>query len=521
MHISSRPGGAGSRAWWLGGFLVALMALPVLTAPAADAATSPPWTIQVTQNPGKFDNLQGVSCPSAKRCVAAGFDSVDASSDFGVLPETWDGTIWQVPSLVKGDPLGSASSSFLTGVSCPVTTKCEMVGRFLDSGGNILPLAAVWDGFLGKASVASQPVPLPPGATEAQLSGVSCTSVNACIAVGDFADPTGSGGALAERWDGSRWQLLQSGIAADGSSAQLNAVSCSSATFCMAVGQHGSAELAAIWNGATWLFVLGSNFNGVPFAALNGVSCTADGACMAVGEQSNPLVAAGSLTLALKWIRGQFFLLNTANPSQTSNVLHGVSCTSGSNCLTVGHFQDFRGQQDTLAEQWDGANWSFESTPNPAGTVPDLNGVSCSSAATCTAVGIFKSGTGHFLTLAERFVAAGSPHGFSLTRNGTVLALLRQPRTLELLVFQRGRHGHLLGPVALGSHPRGLSRIRWNLRVGGKRLLPGSYTAELVAAFGRSVTSDGPSVTFDLTRAGVVRVRSATCSVAAAERGRC
>src|SRR5262249_20167333 len=108
-----------------------------------------------------------------------------------------------------------------------------------------------------------------------------------------------------------------------------------------------------------------------------------------------------------------------------------------------------------------------------------------------------------------------------LAPNGTVLALLRKPRTLELLVFQRGRHGHLLGAVALGNHPRGLSRIRWNLRVDGKRLPAGTYTAELVAAFGRGVTSDGPSVTFGLARAGLVRVRSATCSVTAAERGRC
>ncbi|HEV2244680.1 MAG TPA: hypothetical protein VGR98_26835, partial [Streptosporangiaceae bacterium] len=60
-----------------------------------------------------------------------------------------------------------------------------------------------------------------------------------------------------------------------------------------------------------------------------------------------------------------------------------------------------------------------------------------------------------------------------------------------------------------------------NLRVGGQRLRAGTYLAELVATFGRGVTSDGPAVTFDLTRAGQVRVRSATCSVAAAERGRC
>ena len=89
-------------------------------------------------------------------------------------------------------------------------------------------------------------------------------------------------------------------------------------------------------------------------------------------------------------------------------------------------------------------------------------------------------------------------------------------------MFQRGRHGHLLGPVALGAHDRGLSRIRWNLRVGGQKLRAGTtYTAELVAVFGRGVTSDGPAVTFALTRAGLVRVLSATCSVTAAERGRC
>jgi hypothetical protein len=242
---------------------------------------------------------------------------------------------------------------------------------------------------------------------------------------------------------------------------------------------------------------------------------------MLVGQQSNPSVPTGSLALGLRWIRGQFFLQNMVNVSSTVNVLHGVSCTSGSDCLAVGHYQDFRGQQDTLAEHWDGTSWSFEATPNPAGTVPDLQAVSCSSAAACTAVGIFRTFSRTFDTLAERFVSAGSPHALSLTSRGTVLALLRKPRTIELLVFTRGRHAHLLGPVALGRHPRGLSRIRWNLRVGGRKLRAGSYTAELVAVFGRGVTSDGPSVAFDLTRTGVVRVISATCSVAAAERGRC
>ena len=57
---------------------------------------------------------------------------------------------------------------------------------------------------------------------------------------------------------------------------------------------------------------------------------------------------------------------------------------------------------DRLAEQWDGTNWSFESTPNPVGTLPSLNGVSCSSPGICTAVGSFKTFSGTTETLAER-----------------------------------------------------------------------------------------------------------------------
>ena len=157
MHVSSRVIGGRWRARWLIGLIGVLVALPVLAAGPASAATAPPWTIQVTQNPAGFNNLEGVSCPSATRCVAAGFD--ETASVATVLAETWNGTIWQVPTLVKGDPLHNASSSFLTAVSCPVTTKCEMVGRLFDAHGSTLPVAAVWNGFLGKASVASQPVP--------------------------------------------------------------------------------------------------------------------------------------------------------------------------------------------------------------------------------------------------------------------------------------------------------------------------------------------------------------------------
>ena len=394
MRFFSHSRRASSRARWLAGLVMALVTLLVLSAGAASAAP-PSWTIQLTNDPGSLNILSGVSCPSATRCAAVGFDT-SGSRDV-VLPELWNGKIWQDPVPVKGDPLLSVKLSVLEGASCPSTTECELVGVTGNSG--TLPLTALWNGKLGKASVSSQSVQVPPGSTFANLTGVSCTSVNACTAVGSFVDAAHVTRTLAERWDGSSWQLQPSGT----TTGEFNAVSCSSATFCVAVGSHGnSAELVGVWNGGSWLFPLSSNFNGATFARLNGVSCTADGSCLMVGQTSGRNGSSGFFPLALKLIDGQFFLLNTTSPSVTDNDLNAVSCTSSSNCLAVGFFQDVKGQQDTLAEQWDGTSWSFAPTPNPVGTLASLNGVSCSSPGVCTAVGSFKNLSGTTEALGER-----------------------------------------------------------------------------------------------------------------------
>jgi hypothetical protein len=60
---------------------------------------------------------------------------------------------------------------------------------------------------------------------------------------------------------------------------------------------------------------------------------------------------------------------------------------------------------DTLAEVWDGTSWSIDpippSPPSLAGIGGLLDGVSCTSATSCTAVGSWpNSGEGE-LTLAE------------------------------------------------------------------------------------------------------------------------
>ncbi len=64
------------------------------------------------------------------------------------------------------------------------------------------------------------------------------------------------------------------------------------------------------------------------------------------------------------------------------------------------------------------------------------------------------------------------PQGFSLTAKGDILAQLRKPRTLAVLVYSTpkppAQQLKLLGCVALGQRPAGLSRITMRRSVRGR-----------------------------------------------------
>ena len=66
--------------------------------------------------------------------------------------------------------------------------------------------------------------------------------------------------------------------------------------------------------------------------------------------------------------------------------LTGVSCTSAASCTAVGATPDNSGGQQPLAEYWNGTAWAVQATPT--GESGDyLTGVSCTSATSCVALG--------------------------------------------------------------------------------------------------------------------------------------
>jgi hypothetical protein len=96
-----------------------------------------------------------------------------------------DGTAWQVQRSPR--PSGAADA-FLEGVSCPTATACTAAGNFSTSTSTDLTLAQHWDG----TTWAVQPTPNPGGGGD-DLSAVACPSTTSCVAVGTESHGFGLG----------------------------------------------------------------------------------------------------------------------------------------------------------------------------------------------------------------------------------------------------------------------------------------------------------------------------------------
>ena len=137
---------------------------------------------------------------------------------------------------------------------------------------------------------------------------------------------------------------------------------------------------AAVAAAAGWSIQTTPNPAGGSGSILNGVSCTSASACTAVGDYFN---GTATVTLAERWDGATWSIQHTPNPAGASSysILQGVSCTSASACTAFG--EDGNGTTDvTLAERWNGATWSIQHTPNPAAAPGSIlvNAVSCASA---------------------------------------------------------------------------------------------------------------------------------------------
>lgn len=337
-------------------------------------AASTTWTVvrspNVTLSGG---SIHSVSCSAPKACTAVG-TNLNTSGVFVTLAERWDGTSWQRQT--TPNPPGNTNQSIapdLFGVSCPAAGFCAAVGYYQSPVGQV-SIAQTWNG----SAWTMQPFPVPADSSGAELTGVSCTSPTFCEAVGGYFDNTvGDNVTLAATWDGTSWSLQTTPNPGGFNFEQFNAVSCASPTFCdaWASGNGGNpgVTIAEQWNGSSWqMQTVPSN------AMVNSVSCTSATFCEAVGFGP-----------AYEWDGSAWTSQTIPAPAGTGG-LGGVSCTSRAFCEAVGE-NNISGNVVGVAAMWNGSAWSAQATSDPAkSTFLQLTGVSCASPSSCEAGGYFE-----------------------------------------------------------------------------------------------------------------------------------
>ena len=403
--------------------LIGLAVMTIAEAPPAMAAASagPAWTVVPSANiPGSaYGLIFGVSCTSPTWCVGVGYTSIANAGIDQTLIETWDGTSWSIASSPSTSP---TLTNQLFRVSCTSRTACVAVGS-ASNGTTEQTLIEAWDGT--SWSIASSPNTSP--TLSNALANVSCTSPTSCVAVGTASNGT-SDQTLIETWDGSAWSITPSPNTSPTQANQLSGVSCTSATACVAVGYafNGTNDQTLIetWGGSAWSIAPSPDTSPTQTNQLIDVSCTSATACVAVGWSDPPAV---SQNLIVAWDGSSWTITPSPNASASFSQLASVSCSTPTSCVAVG-YTNF-GDYDALSQilTWDGATWSL--TPNPLNLTPNGNvivGVSCTSPTACVAVGGYISDT--INTVATMVLSAVSSGGYRLAAtDGGVFAYGSSP----------------------------------------------------------------------------------------------
>ena len=249
-----------------------------------------------------------------------------------------------------------------------------------------------------------------------ELSGVSCPTTSFCTVVGYYDDTSSTADGLILTWAGDAWTAAEAPLpasAAAGAAMQLSGVSCSSASACAAVGDYGTSTsitrgVLLMYSGGSWTAGEAPLPPGAGdvYTELHGVSCPSATSCTAVGY-INSSVGNG---LLLSWANDAWTAAVAPLPADKSSLgwvtLYGVSCSSPSKCVAVGTYNDASSNQPGLLLTFSGGKWTPTEAPLPPNAAAKpfamVEGVSCPSPSFCSAAGLYDD-------------TAGSSNGLLLT----------------------------------------------------------------------------------------------------------
>ena len=381
-----------SRCAWFG--LVAAVAVVV----SSCATSSGTWTVTAPPTTGGRvvgPSVYRVSCDGATRCVALGTATVTSgtTTSTGEGEMAWDGTSWRTipPSGVDAYSidcfaggclaLGQDDKAIWNGTTW---TRTAGAGAIVDSCAAIDDCYQISTDGMGHQVLQRWTGTTGTSVTDVRtstrvLTAIDCPVPGTCTfgTAWQFGDPH-----VMERWSQGSWTveaLDAAFIPAD--------ISCASATACVAVGRDDSGAAAAVRQGAGW--------HVVPLAgagALDAVDCTSATRCVAYGRASSAFVFDGTVWTA------------TATPGAppADADRFAIGCATATLCFAVGGNSYLQPPRPAYIERWNGTGWS--DAPVTGATVSDagFEDVSCTTATECLAVGTYQDGSTTKL-LAERW----------------------------------------------------------------------------------------------------------------------
>jgi hypothetical protein len=221
-------------------------------------------------------------------------------------------------------------------------------------------LAETWNGTAWAVS----PTTPPTTAAMSQLNGISCTMTSSCMAVGQWENASSDFVSLAQVWNGTGWSVVASPNPGAGTSGNFNGVSCVGGNFCVAIGTwfDGSAnqDQLATWNGSSWTNVTAPEADATTFNELTGVDCVSTTLCSAIGEQGfSPTTSPA----ALAWNGTTWSIVNAPMPQgATTAVPATVTCLTNWKCIGLGSFDPGSTQPYVMAAPIARSGYRFVAT---------------------------------------------------------------------------------------------------------------------------------------------------------------
>jgi hypothetical protein len=270
-------------------------------------------------------------------------------------------------------------------------------------------------GWIGRtAPVAWEPtqLPVPTGALRdgAGYAGpIACPKVGGCVVLGEYATAAGTDEDLidtetADVWSSAVAPLPPGGIAA----ANLGpyTLGCTGVGFCLGTSLYQTATSVAPEileeNGGRWTALampMPANASRARIPSLNAMACALRGACVIVGTYDTTKGSSEGFVVTQEGRR--FVALGTPVPAgpRRDSSLDGVSCSTATSCVAVGYFVGASGSREALAVSDAAGTLAASSAvllPSGANARPQavLQSVSCGRSSPCVALGGYNNAAG-------------------------------------------------------------------------------------------------------------------------------